>query len=196
VVVWGRICHFLTSPPFQETALSNPLHRRPTAEECAPHHLKFLEELTEQDVIGALTSTSRALGDLCSHFPGEKSLHRYAPGKWSVRELVGHLTDAERIFGYRMVSIARGSALPLPGFDDQAYVAAAESDRIELPAIVAEFSLLREANLRLVRTVPDAAWDRRTEVNGLAISLRAVAWFAASHLQHHLGVLEERYLKV
>jgi len=175
--------------------VSDQPHHRPAADECAPHHLKYLEELSEVDVISALTSTSRALGELCSRFPGDASLHRYAPGKWSVRELVGHLADAERVFGYRMVSIARGSSLALPGFDEDAYVAAAESDRQELPSLVSEFSLLREANLRLLRTVPDAAWERRAEVNGRNVSLRAVAWFAASHLRHHLGVLEVRYLQ-
>ena len=127
--------------------------------------------------------------------PPDRETFRYAPGKWSVRELVGHLADAERVFGYRMLSIARGSSLALPGFDEDAYVAAAESDRQELPSLVSEFTMLREANLRLLRTVPDAAWDLRAEVNGRSVSLRAVAWFAASHLRHHLGVLEERYLR-
>lgn len=173
----------------------NPnLHGRPSPEECAPHHPKYLAEVVENDLFGALLANQRDLGELSARFPGEASRHRYAEGKWSVRELVGHLGDSERVFGYRMLAIARGEERALPGFDDQAYAAASQADRLDLASLVADFEAARTANVRLLRSLPEEAWLATGEVNGHRVSLRAVAWFAAAHARHHLGVLAERYL--
>lgn len=174
--------------------MSQLLHGRPAPEECAPHHIKYLAEMDEQDLFGALLANQRDLGELAAAFAGEASLLRYAEGKWSVRELVNHLTDAERVFGYRILSIARGDAKPLPGFDDQAYAVASQADRLELGALVTDFESVRTSNHRLLRSLPDEAWLRTGEVNGTKVGLRAVAWFAAAHANHHLAVLKERYL--
>lgn len=174
--------------------MSQSLHGRPAPEECAPHHIRMLAEMQEQDLFGAYLANQRDLGELVRHFPGEASSLRYAEGKWSVRELVNHLTDAERVFGYRVLSIARADVRPLPGFDERAYASEALADRHELPALVADFDAARNANHRLLRSLPDEAWLRTGEVNGSKVSLRAVAWFTAAHAHHHLRVLKERYL--
>lgn len=174
--------------------MSQSMHGRPAPEECAPHHIRMLAPMQDQDLFGAFLTNQRDLGELARRFAGEASLLRYAEGKWSVRELVNHLSDAERVFGYRILSIARADALPLPGFDDQAYAAESQADRHDLGSLVADFEAARSANQRLLRSLPDEAWLRTGVVNGTQVSLRAVAWFAAAHAQHHLEVLRERYL--
>jgi len=150
--------------------------------------------MQEQDLFAAFQRNSLDLGALCGGFRAETSLLRYAPGKWSVRELIGHLVDAERVFGYRILCIGRGDAKPLPGFDDQGYASAAQSDRHDLQSLVADFESIRSSNQRLLRSLPEEAWDRKAEVSGHLVSVRAVAWFAAAHAHHHLQVLAERYL--
>lgn len=173
----------------------NPMpHGRPRPEECAPHHSRFLAELDEQDLFDAYRRNSLDLGTQCSRFDAAASLHRYAPGKWSVRELVGHLIDSERVFGYRILCIGRGDTKPLPGFDDQGYASAAQSDHHDLQSLVADFESVRSSNQRLLHSLPEDAWDRKAEVSGHLVSVRAVAWFAAAHAHHHLRILAERYL--
>ena len=125
--------------------MSQHLHARPSAEECAPHHANMLAELEELDLFGAFQRNKRDVGELCARFPGEASLLRYAEGKWSVRELINHLADSERVFGYRMLCIARGDERPLPGFDDQAYASAAHADRLELPSLLSDFDSDRKS---------------------------------------------------
>jgi hypothetical protein len=182
------------NPESGEITMSFTLHGRPIPEECAPHHAKFLAEMEETEIFGAFLRNQRDLGELARRFAGDASLLRYAPDKWSVRELVGHIIDAERVFGYRILAIARGDAKPLPGFDDKSYALEAQSDRHDLPTLVADFEAIRNANQRLLRSLPEEAWARKAEVGGHVVSLRAVAWFAAAHANHHLIVLGDRYL--
>lgn len=125
--------------------------------------------------------------------PAEKGRFRYAEGKWSVQEVVGHLCDAERVFAYRLLRIGRGDATPLPGFDEDAFVAAAHFDARTLKDLMMEFAALRRATVLLAEGLPDTAWANRGTASGKVISARALAHILYGHAAHHLAVLRERY---
>jgi len=124
--------------------------------------------------------------------PG-RGRHRYAEGKWSVQELVGHLCDAERVFAYRLLRIGRGDTTPLAGFEENAFVAAAGSDERTLPDLLEEFTALRRATILLAATLPPAAWTNRGTASGKVVSARALAAILYGHVAHHLQVLRDRY---
>lgn len=118
----------------------------------------------------------------------------YAPGKWTLKEVVGHLIDDERIFAYRALRIGRNDPTPLPGFDEKPYVQFADFEERTLADLLAEYRLVRAASLALFRSFSQAAWLRRGEVNHYPASARGLAFHLAGHELHHLRVLEERYL--
>lgn len=140
-------------------------------------------------VLEAQRASVRALAALLE----ARALFRYAPGKWSVKEIVGHLADAERVYGYRALRFARHDATALPGFDEDAWVPAGRFDRRALTDLVAEWDTVRVATLSLFRGLDDDALLRRGVANDHTISVRALAWIAAGHTLHHLAVLRERY---
>jgi DinB family protein len=125
--------------------------------------------------------------------PETKGAYRYQPGKWSVRQVVLHLSDTERIMAYRALRFARGDATPLPGFDEEAYAPASGADAVPLAELVAELADVRLATLDLFRHLPTEAWTRRGTASDAPFSVRALAWVIAGHQIHHLGVLSERY---
>lgn len=123
----------------------------------------------------------------------ERGDYRYAPGKWSIKEVVGHLSDTERVFAYRALRIGRGDPTPLAGFDDQTYVAATRAERLSLSDVVDEWVTVRAATLTLFRGLPPEAWTRIGEASGHPTSVRALAYIIAGHVRHHLETLGERY---
>ena len=118
----------------------------------------------------------------------------YAPGKWSVKEVVQHCTDAERIFAYRALRIARGDTTPLPGWDEQAYTPISAANDRPLEQLLRELETVREASVTLFEGLPADAWTRAGTANGSPASVRALAWITAGHLLHHLDILQDRYL--
>ena len=126
--------------------------------------------------------------------PGDKQLHRYAPGKWSIKEVVNHLTDTERIFAYRAMRVARNDQTPLAPFDENSYVVAAEGDGVEWDALLAEFELVRNSSIQLLKNFPVKAWTRMGTASGAPISVRAMVLIVYGHVAHHLGIVRERYL--
>jgi hypothetical protein len=124
----------------------------------------------------------------------EKQMHRYAPGKWSVKEVVNHITDAERVFAYRAMRVARNDQTPLSSFDERPYVEAAEADRVEWNGLLDEFELVRNSSIQLLRNLPDAAWTRIGSASGAPISVRAMALIMFGHVAHHMDIVRERYL--
>jgi uncharacterized damage-inducible protein DinB len=125
--------------------------------------------------------------------PEARGAHRYAPGKWSVREILVHLSDVERIMAYRALRVARGDATPLPGFDETASAPLSNAEAHPLAGLAEEWSDVRRATLSLFRHLPDEAWTRRGTASGAPVTVRALAWIIAGHERHHLGVLAERY---
>jgi hypothetical protein len=125
--------------------------------------------------------------------PETRGAHRYGPGKWSVKEVVLHLSDTERIMAYRALRVARGDRTPLPGFDETQYTPQSGADAQPLAALVTEWSEVRQATITLFRHLPPEAWSRRGTASGQPVSVRALAWIIAGHERHHLATLEERY---
>ncbi len=123
-----------------------------------------------------------------------QALLRYAPGKWSLKEILGHLSDAERILSVRALRFARGDLSELPGYDEDAYVAASGAGERPLPVLIDEFRHVREATIALFDQLDAAALDCRGVANGTLFSVRAVGWIIAGHVEHHLTVIRERYL--
>lgn len=121
-------------------------------------------------------------------------LHRYAPDKWSIQELLGHITDTERIFAYRLLRVARGDETPLPGFDENAYVVSAEAEKCEWGGLVEEFACVRRSSVSLLANLPEAAWTRVGTTSNHPTSVRALAYIMIGHVEHHIAVLRERYL--
>lgn len=125
--------------------------------------------------------------------PADRVGYRYAPDKWTVREIVMHLSDVERIMAYRALRVARGDATPLPGFDENAYTPLANAEALPMAALAGEWSDVRRATLSMFRHLPDDAWPRRGTASGAPVSVRALAFIIAGHERHHLAVLAERY---
>lgn len=168
---------------------------RPAAHEYAPYYARYIEKVPEgSDLPGLLESQATELEALLAGLDEAKALHRYAPGKWSVKEMVGHLADAERIMAYRLLRIARGDATPLAGFEEDDYVKAAGFDRRTLPDLLAEFQTVRRATLALIRSLDAEAFARRGTANQNPVTAAALAHILFGHTAHHMAVLRERYL--
>lgn len=166
---------------------------RPSVSEYAPFYAGYIALAPAGDIVDALARQQPQLGELAAGLTPEREQFRYEPGKWSVREVFGHLNDAERVFGYRAFCIGRGDATPLPGFDENQYVAASGYDSCPLRELAAEFALLRGANLVSLRRFDDDDWRNQGIANGVPVSVRALAFIMAGHFNHHLAVLREKY---
>lgn len=166
---------------------------RPSETEYAPFYAGYVSLVPEADVLGALEAQAEEFERLAASVPAEKERHRYAEGKWSVREVVDHLTDAERVFGYRAFCFSRGERAALPSFDENAYVAAARSDGVPVCELVEEFVLVRRSNLALLGRLTEAEWGRVGTASAKPVSVRALAFIMVGHPRHHLGILRDRY---
>ncbi len=167
---------------------------RPKADEYAPYFAQYIGKVPEGDLLEILEAQWEELGCLLEELDDEAAEHRYAEGKWSVKEVLGHILDAERIFAYRLLRIARGDQTPLPGFDENAYVAAANFGARPLESLLEEYDLVRGHTLALLRGLQADSFTRTGISNGKTVSARALAWVIAGHERHHMGVLKEKYL--
>jgi hypothetical protein len=167
---------------------------RPDATEYAPFYAHYVAGVPEADVFAALRAGGREIVATLSPVAEARGGFRYAPDKWTIREVVGHMIDAERIFTYRALRLARGDATPLPGFEENDYARTAGSDARPLADLVDELRIVREGTVRMFESFPADAWTRRGVVNGREVSVRALAYITAGHARHHLGVLRGRYL--
>jgi hypothetical protein len=145
------------------------------------------------DPVAALASQLDELHTLLRPLNAEQWRHRYAPDKWSLQELLGHITDTERIFAYRALRIGRGDTTPLPGFDQDPYVLAAEADRCDPTALLSEFIYVRQSTIAMCRTFPEAAWSRSGTVGNGPMTTRAMIFITYGHAAHHLEIVRERY---
>ena len=171
------------------TALSRPAAG--DYDPAAAGYVALAPDIT--DAVAQLISQRDAVGRRLSVVNATAAGHRYAPGKWSVREVVGHLCDAERIFAYRLLRIARGDETPLAGFDENTYVPAGSFDARELNALIKEWMATRDSTITLVRGLPADAWTRRGVANGKAVTAASLAYIILGHVEHHLGILRDRY---
>jgi hypothetical protein len=166
---------------------------RPAPDEYPPYFSTYLEPLPGDDVAPLLVIQGESTARLLASIPAARTLHRYAPGKWSIREVVSHVCDAERVFAYRALRIGRGDSTPLPGFDEQAYARAAAADTRSWESLVAEFRAVRASTLALYDGFDAAALARSGTANGLLVTARALAWIIAGHELHHREVLRTSY---
>ena len=143
--------------------------------------------------IAELALQRHRLIELLGTVSEEQARNRYAAGKWSIKELVAHLSDAERIFAYRLLRIGRGDETPLPGWDENDYARTAGADSRAFRDLVDEWSIVRDGTSTLVAGLPADAWTRRGTANDSAVSARALVYIILGHVEHHRAVLEERY---
>ncbi len=167
---------------------------RPAPSECAPFYRGYVEAVPEGDVLATLEEQTAAAARLLKGIDPEKEEHRYAPGKWSVKEVAAHVIDTERIFACRALRLARGDRTPLPGFDQDAYVAALDLSERTLSDLADELLRVRASTLDLFRSFGEEELRRSGQVSGRAISVRAIVYIVAGHERHHRRILEERYL--
>ena len=167
---------------------------RPDATEYAPYYGKYISLIPAGDLIKIMHEQfERTLATL-RKISETQSLTRYEPDKWSIKEVVGHMIDTERIMSYRALRIGRGDETPIPGFEQDDYVRAANFDARSFREIVGEFQAVRQATLALFRSLDEAALSRRGTASDLPVSARALTHIVAGHELHHLNVLQTKYL--
>jgi hypothetical protein len=167
---------------------------RPAASEFLPYYGKYISLVPEGDVLSTLTTQMASTQALLHGLPASVSTYRYAPGKWSVNEVVGHLIDSERIFAARALRFARNDPTPVPGFEQDDYVRNAAFDAYPLSELATELTTVRESTLFLFRHLGEEAWTRRGIANNAEVSVRALAYIIAGHELHHREILRTRYL--
>lgn len=166
----------------------------PERTEAAPYYFRYIDRVSSADILGVLEAQ---LGETLSVFAGvseEKSLHRYAPEKWTIRQVVNHVNDCERVFVSRAFWFARGFDSPLPSFDQEPAAAAARANEVSWADHVEEFRVVRFATLAFFRNLPEGAWSRSGVASGNPFTVRALAYIIAGHVAHHRAILQERYL--
>lgn len=166
---------------------------RPLETEYAPYYGSYIAHVSENEILPVLRSQIDELDVLLDRVTPEHETYRYAEGKWSIREIVGHLIDGERVFGYRALCIARGETRSLPGFDQDEYMMVAPYDHVDLEDLLSEFRLVRLSNIAMFRNLDEESWSRVGTANDAPISVRALAFIMGGHLRHHMGVLRSQY---
>ena len=166
---------------------------RPAADEYAPYFGKYVVLVPESEAVPALEHQLEDILALLRGLSEAQGALRYAPGKWNVKQVIGHLIDCERVFAYRAMRFARADRTALPGFDENAYVDAAGFDRLPLRTLVDELELMRRSTLAMFRALDAEAWLRRGPANDHEISVRALAFNIAGHGWHHAAILRDRY---
>jgi hypothetical protein len=167
---------------------------RPQSAEAAPYYFTYINQVTGDDPLAALENQLEESQPLFSAISEEKSLHRYAPEKWSIRQLLNHVTDTERSLAFRALWFARGFETPLPSYDQNVAASGAEADRILWATHVEEFRRVRLSTISLFRNMPSQAWTRSGVASDNRFTVRALAYIIPGHFAHHVSVLRERYL--
>ena len=166
---------------------------RPEEGEFASYAAEDIAYVAGDDAIEALQAVAAETAELFATVP--ENVPAYAPGKWTLKEVLGHLIDDERIFAYRALCVARSETAPLPGFDENQYVAATRFEERSLTMLVREYHAVRQATIALFESLTQEEWRRTGIVNGYAASVRGLAFHMVGHELHHLRVIRERYLK-
>jgi hypothetical protein len=169
--------------------------KRPDLGRVPQFYHNYINLVQGDDVNRSLDETAQAMLDFLSAIPEERWPFRYAEGKWSISEMVQHLIDAERIFGYRALCIARGETASLPGFDENTYAAASKADSRTKAALLQELNVVQESTCLLFQSFDEDQLERFGVANNNAIQVRAIGFITAGHKLHHKNILQERYLQ-
>jgi len=167
---------------------------RPQADEHAPYYGRYIERVPDGDLISLLRDQAMDTVNLLQGLSPEQADFAYAPGKWSIKEVVGHITDAERVFGYRALCFARRDKTPLPSFDENLYVENANFRTRTLGDLLEEFQVVRASTIHLAKNLDPNAFEERGTASGHGITVRALLYVIAGHERHHAELLRERYL--
>lgn len=168
--------------------------KRPERDEYATYFDYYIGLVPEGSLLALLEQQGERTVEWYASLRSDQIDYRYAPEKWSVKEVLGHLVDTERIMSYRLLRIARGDQTPLIGFDENAFVAGAFFQQRELADLLEEYKAVRRSTLALVRGIATEAWERTGIANGNPLSARSLAYVIAGHEAHHCRILKERYL--
>ncbi len=166
---------------------------RPEPSEYAPYYERYVSRVPEEDLTAALESDGSAIMDLLRPIPESRAGHKYDPAKWSIRQIVQHVVDSERLFGFRAVWFARNAGDSLPGFEQDDVMRSAPS-ATPFADLVSELDAVRSGHVRFFRALEPAAWSRSGSASGNLVSVRALAAIIVGHARHHAAILEERYL--
>ena len=166
----------------------------PGKDEAAAYYFTYIDRVQQDDVVGVMEQQLGDASQLFSTISEEKSLHRYAPEKWSIRQTLNHISDTERAFAFRALWFGRGFSDPLASYDQNISASGARADEYSWARHVAEFGDVRRASLALFRNLPAEAWKRSGIASGNLVTVNALAYIIAGHYAHHLAILRERYL--
>ena len=168
--------------------------KRPEANEFAPYYSLYIDRITSDDIVPVLERQLAEIGDLLTGISEADSLRRYAPDKWSMRQLLNHVNDTERVFLFRAFWFARGYTDELPSFDQEVAAAVSNADQYSWASHIQDFQAVRESTLTFFRSLPDDGWSRSGIASGNRVTVRALAYIIAGHVAHHIAVLQEKYL--
>ncbi|OEK01229.1 hypothetical protein BFP97_06770 [Roseivirga sp. 4D4] len=168
--------------------------QKPQASEYNPFYEPYVSKLPDEDLYVVLERQLTSVADFFSTIPDDKMDYRYAPGKWSVKEVFNHLNDAERVFSYRALSIVRGHDVELPGMDQDIYQENSRMETRSMSSLVDEFKAIRTATLALLQDVTEEEAMREGIASGSRITVRALAALTAGHYAHHIMIIKEKYL--
>jgi uncharacterized damage-inducible protein DinB len=167
---------------------------QPGRDEAAEYYFTYINRIPNDDIVAELESQLNDTLQFFKTISEEKSLYRYEPGKWSIRQVLNHINDCERTFAHRALWFGRGFDSPLPSFDQDVAAAGADADTSSWASLIEEFRVIRLATLAFFQNLPTDAWSRRGIASGNPFSTRALAYIIAGHLSHHRAILEDRYL--
>jgi uncharacterized damage-inducible protein DinB len=166
----------------------------PGRDEAAPYYFTYIDRIASDDIVSVLTNQRQQVPAFLSQISEQKSLHRYAPEKWSIRQVLNHVNDSERTFAFRALWFGRGLSEPLASFDQNTAANGARADDYSWASHVTDFRDVRNATLSLLQNLPEEAWSRKGVASGNSVTVRALAYIIAGHLSHHIAIVQERYL--
>ena len=168
---------------------------RPDNTEAAPYYFTYIDQVDGNDPVEVMEHQLAAARSLFAEISETSSMRRYAPEKWTIRQVLNHITDTERAFAFRALWFARGFETPLPGYDQDIADAGADANRIAWYDHVEEFEFVRQSTIRLFKNLPPGAWTMSGVADGKPFTVRAIAYIIPGHVTHHLSILKERYLQ-
>lgn len=166
---------------------------KPAAGEYNEYYDRYISKVTEADLLGVLSSQPTEISEAFGSFDESKGTYAYNEGKWTLKEVLSHLIDGERHFAYRVHRISRGDTTPIEGFEQDGYIENSHANERTFADLIAEFTELRQANLRPLQTLSESDWKRVGTASGFPVSVRALAFIMAGHIRHHLAIVRERY---
>jgi len=174
--------------------MSTAAKARPQSSEYAPYYDRYISKVPDGDIIAILDRGLNEALTVIQSIPEDRGTHRYAEGKWSIKEVIGHVIDGERVFAYRALRFGRNDKTPLPGFEQDDFMKGAAFDKRTLKDLAEEYEHVRRSTISLFAGFEPEAWDRRGPANNDEVSVRGIAYIIAGHERHHLEVLKDKYL--